>query len=82
MEIEIGQKVTDRITGFTGVVTGKVNYISGCEQALVAPRVDKDGKLVSSEWFDVQRLDAVADHATVVVDNARTLGFDTPAPRR
>lgn len=59
-ELQLGCTVKDKITGFEGVVTGIVDYLSGCNQALVVPKVDKDGKLRDAHWFDVQRL-TVAD---------------------
>ena len=53
--IEIGCIVEDVITGFRGTVTGIVDYITGCRQALVAPR-SEDGKWVESTWIDEARL--------------------------
>jgi len=83
MPIELGNKVEDKVSGFTGVVTGIVDYITGCRQALVAPRLDKDGKRVDSEWFDVQRLEVrVSGDALNLIERApATPGADTPAPR-
>lgn len=71
----------DKITGFTGTVTGFVTYISGCNQALVVPPVDKDGKHVDAQWFDEQRLD-ITDANPIVLDNSLTPGPDMPAPTR
>ena len=51
---------TDRITGFKGVITGRIDYISGCSQYLLVPAVDKDGKKREGEWFDVQRIEIAA----------------------
>jgi hypothetical protein len=81
--IKLGQKVIDRITGFTGTVTGKCEYISGCSQVLVAPRVGDDGAFKDSQWFDQQRLvpDAT-DTDLITLDNGPTPGADKPAPRR
>lgn len=79
--IELGQKVKDRITGFEGVVTGRCAYISGCDQALVTPPVDKEGKHVEAHWFDVQRLQVLPDRV-ITLDNGLTLGADVPAPIR
>lgn len=81
MQVELGRTVQDRITGFTGVVTGIVYYLSGCHQALVVPRVRADGGLLDSQWFDLQRL-RVKTNAKIVLDNGATPGFDAPAPKR
>lgn len=59
MKILMGQKAKDVITGFQGIVTGKAQYITGCEQALLVPPVKPDGEFVSGNWFDEDRLDLV-----------------------
>lgn len=77
----LGTRVRDRITGFSGVVTGYVQYISGCNQVLVNPGVDKDGKLMDGNWFDVQRVERI-DNSLIVLENGETPGCDAPAPKR
>jgi hypothetical protein len=47
--IKLGSKAKDKITGFNGFVTGFVTYLSGCNQALVVPKVGKDGAIKDSE---------------------------------
>ena len=59
MKCEMGQKVKDVITGFSGVVTGKAQYITGCQQVLVVPPVKSDGDSVSGQWLDEDRLEVV-----------------------
>lgn len=81
MEIALGQTVKDRITGFKGVVTGLVDYISGCRQALVSPTTKPDGDFAHSHWFDTDRLD-VQDVAVVTLENRKRDGCDAPAPIR
>ncbi|MBP2232489.1 hypothetical protein J2847_005818 [Azospirillum agricola] len=78
----LGNTVTDKVTGFKGVVTGVVQYLTGCNQALVVPPMSADGKLPDSQWFDVQRLDISADIPAIVLDNAATPGCDRAPPRR
>lgn len=80
--INLGQTVTDRITGFKGVVTGIVHYISGCHQALVTPRVKDDGSAGDPHWYDLQRLEIDGTAAIVTLDNGPTPGFDRAAPKR
>ena len=79
--LALGCKVKDKITGFTGIVIGHVTYISGCNQCLVVPPVDKDGKRRDGEWFDEQRLE-VLKAPVITLDNSKARGFDQPAPLR
>jgi len=79
---QLGQTVTDKITGFAGIVTGRVEYISGCNQCLVTPRVGADGAFKEAQWFDEQRLHVDTSMAILVLDNGRTPGFDKAAPKR
>ena len=78
-EIKMGQTVKDKITGFEGIVTGHCQYISGCDQLLVQPRVGSDGKKADAYWFDLQRLE-VTNEEQVTLDNSKTPGFDAAAP--
>lgn len=52
-----GKKATDKVTGFTGVITAKTLYMYGCAQYLLTPKVDKDGKRQAGEWFDEGRIE-------------------------
>ncbi len=86
MKVELGQKVKDQITGFTGVATGRVEYTTGCKQVLVQPPAKPDGDFVDNRWFDEDRLE-ITDATVIVLKPERAasdgpIGFDTPAPRR
>lgn len=61
LQIKLGSKVRDVITGYTGIATGRVEYITGCDQLLVSPPVKDGGEFVESKWLDKQRLVAVAE---------------------
>lgn len=56
-KITLGVKVKEIVTGFTGVVTGHCEYLTGCDTYLVAPPLDKEGKHRDGRWFDVNRLE-------------------------
>jgi hypothetical protein len=64
MEVKLGQKAKDVITGFEGRVTGKAQYLTGCEQALLAPGLKADGDLIGGNWFDEDRL-VITDEAMI-----------------
>lgn len=81
-DVELGRKATDKVTGFTGIITGLCYYISGCNQALLNPRVGPDGASREPNWFDVQRLDVDEAVDAIVLDNGATPGSDMAAPKR
>lgn len=57
-KIEMGRKVKDVITGFEGVVGGRAQYLTGCNQYLVQPKGKKD-TYPTSAWVDEGRLRVV-----------------------
>ncbi len=77
----LGSTVRDRITGFSGVVTGVVMYLTGCEQVLVAPP-SKDGEFKDAHWFDLQRVEVDQTKEVIALDNSATLGPDVAPPKR
>ncbi len=52
MSIKMGQKVTHAISGFTGVVIAKTEWIYGCVRFGVQSEGLHDGKPIEAEWFD------------------------------
>jgi len=48
MEIELGEKVRDTITGVEGIVTSRTEYLNGCVQYEVTRRVKK-GEVLTAE---------------------------------
>lgn len=58
--MKLGDRVRDALTGFMGVATGRAEYLYGCVQVQVTPRVLKEGKPVEPQWFDEQRLNVLS----------------------
>ncbi len=56
MKIKLGTKVTDSITGFSGVAIARTEYLYGCVLVQVQPTGLHEGKPVESQNFDEQRL--------------------------
>lgn len=78
----LGHFGRDTVTGFAGTIVGHIEYLTGCNQALLVPPVDKDGKLVDGQWFDVQRVAVDFHKGKITLDNGETPGADhTPKPR-
>jgi hypothetical protein len=78
---EFGSEVKDKITGFKGIVTGKCNYISGCEQYLVQPKGKTSDKKPDAIWFDIDRLELVSKKVISIKENIHN-GSDMEAPTK
>ena len=59
MKLELGCTARDIVTGFTGVLTGKAEYLTGCIQFSVTPGVDDKGKCQENQWIDEGRLEVL-----------------------
>lgn len=58
LEVDVGDRVKDRITGFTGVIESRTVWLNGCARVAVKPEeLDKDGKPKDAIMFDVTQLD-------------------------
>ena len=55
-EINIGDRVKDKVTNFVGIVTGRAIYMNGCVRCRVEAPVKKDGALIEGEWIDEGQL--------------------------
>lgn len=56
-----GKLAKDKVTGFIGVVTCKIDYMYGCNQYGLTPKVDEKGKKSLTEWFDEGRIEIIKD---------------------
>lgn len=56
MEVELGTKVKDKLTGFKGVATARCEYLSGCVRYEITPAQLKDGIPQEEYWLDEQRV--------------------------
>lgn len=58
----LGKHAKDRVTGFEGLVTGEISYLTGCDQILIQPQsLDEKGCMRDSKWFDIFRCDIGKD---------------------
>jgi hypothetical protein len=82
MSAVLGKKVKDKITGFEGIATGYVQYLTGCNQVLVTPKIGKSGEHKEPHWFDEQRLTVDSKVKAVKLDNGKNPGPDKAAPTK
>lgn len=54
--VELGDRVEDLVTGFSGIVSSYAICLNGCDRVGVQPPIDKEKKHPDSIWFDVTQL--------------------------
>ncbi len=74
MSIELGSIAKDQVSGFEGMVTAQIIYVTGCVQYKLDPvGAMVEGKPIDGQWFDEARLDPVALKDSIAVANDRVL---------
>jgi|GEM_PF-913299 hypothetical protein len=58
-KFQLGVKLRDTVSGFTGIAIGRIEYLNGCWQYGIRPTLDKDGKIPDAHWIDEQQLEIV-----------------------
>lgn len=60
--IELGKKAIDKITGFSGIITSRVQYLTGCDQYGITPKMQKkDTEVKRTEYFDEGRIEVLGE---------------------
>lgn len=61
--LKLGLTGKDKITGFEGVLTAKVEYLTGCTQYCLTPKA-VDNKLLDGSYFDEGRIEITGECVT------------------
>ena len=72
--IALGSKGRDKLTGLTGIVTGRTDWQYGCTRYCIEPRELKDGQPIEGSWFDVQRVEVLAPPESALATDAEQAG--------
>ena len=60
MKVQLGDVAKDTITGFTGVVVARTEWLHGCERLTLQPQtLNKDGEPIESKSFDEPQIELV-----------------------
>lgn len=78
--IKLGLKVKDKVTGFEGVAVARIEYLNGCVQYGVKPKVGKDGKIADIEYIDENQLKIIS--GGIVIKKKDTGGIMHDAPKK
>lgn len=73
---ELGIEASDIVTGFKGIITGRVQHLTGCNTYGLKPKVDTEGKISPDEWFDETRIRIKKNAKIVNIVSAAEDDFD------
>lgn len=59
--IRLGDKVEDRVTGLVGIAVARIEYLNGCVQWCLQPRVAEDAMKIDSHYIDEGQLKRIGD---------------------
>lgn len=79
--ITLGKEAKDKITGFQGIITAKVEYLFGCNQYGLTPKVKEDGTTKDTQYFDEGRIEVIGNGILpeeVQVDKKGGINRDMP----
>lgn len=79
----LGDEVRHKVTGFTGIVTGHVKHIAGCDRLWIDPKVDAEGKHRDGQWADIDMVEILTPDvvAPVIYERRAPGGVDLPKSR-
>ena len=77
-----GDVVTEKVTGFTGTITGSVYYLTGCSQYLVTAKQKDEFTEAVTVWYDEGRLEYVKTAVTEDDVKADDNGCDRQPPMK
>lgn len=67
---DLNIEVKDVVTDFTGIIMGRTEYNTGCNQYGVCPRkLKKDGSTPDWHWFDETRIKPTGKKIKIVKAN-------------
>ncbi len=55
--VKLGQRVRDKVTGFTGIAVARIEYLNGCIQIQVKPKATKKGKMPDGASIDIEQIE-------------------------
>jgi hypothetical protein len=56
-----GVEAKDKITGFTGIITVRLDFLYGCTQYGLTPTVNDKGETKHTEYFDEGRIQVIGE---------------------
>ena len=77
--VKLGSYVRDKVTGLTGYVMARTEYLTGCVHIGIAPnKVKQDGTMPDWQWIDEGRCDVVERKKSLCLNWPSVVALDRP----
>jgi hypothetical protein len=67
-DVALGDKVRDKVTGYTGIAIAYTVWLNGCVRWHIQPRIGEDGRMPLGEAFDEIQLEVLEKEAVPSVE--------------
>lgn len=58
---ELGLRAKDKISGMTGVITARCEFLTGCNRYCITPQELKDGRPIEGMYFDEEQIQIIGN---------------------
>ncbi len=79
---KLGDKAKDKITGFSGILTARCEFLTGCNRYCIQPQELKDGRPIESIYFDEAQIEIIGDGITEKEVQGKKKGACSPNPSK
>lgn len=79
---DLGLEAKDKITGFKGIITSRVEFLTGCNRYCIQPQELKDGKRIESEYFDEAQIEILGPGINAKEVQGEEKGACSPNPNK
>lgn len=76
----LGKTAKDKISGFKGVITARVEFLTGCSRYCVQPTEMHDGKPIEGIYFDEGQIEIVGEGISSKEVTGKEKGACAPNP--
>jgi len=67
--IKLGEKVKDKISGLTGIATTRLEYLNGCVQYTISPKLEKGKTELVAYNIDEENLEIIGKKVKIKKNN-------------
>lgn len=61
----LGRQGKDTVTGFEGIIISQHQYLTGCTQYGLQPKIKEDGSLPEAKYFDATRVQVFGEAVNI-----------------